>query len=86
MAVLRPAVLLPEPLRQLALAAHRVRLGRQRDVVVPRLPHRRDEIGGLARALADMTAALRQRIDATEAFAADVAHELKNPIGVMRRK
>lgn len=72
------------PLRQLALAAHRVRLGRQRDVVVPRLPHRRDEIGGLARALADMTAALRLRIDATEAFAADVAHELKNPLASLR--
>jgi two-component system sensor histidine kinase ChvG len=72
------------PLRQLALAAHRVRLGRQRDVVIPRLPHRRDEIGGLARALADMTAALRQRIDATEAFAADVAHELKNPLASLR--
>lgn len=72
------------PLRQLALAAHRVRLGRARDVVVPRLPHRRDEIGGLARALADMTSALRQRIDATEAFAADVAHELKNPLASLR--
>lgn len=72
------------PLRQLALAAHRVRLGRARDVVVPRLPHRRDEIGGLARALADMTVALRQRIDATEAFAADVAHELKNPLASLR--
>ncbi len=72
------------PLRQLAMAAHRVRLGRQRDVVVPRLPHRRDEIGGLARALADMSAALRQRIDATEAFAADVAHELKNPLASLR--
>jgi two-component system sensor histidine kinase ChvG len=72
------------PLRQLALAAHRVRLGRARDVVVPRLPHRRDEIGGLARALADMTAALRHRIDATEAFAADVAHELKNPLASLR--
>jgi two-component system, OmpR family, sensor histidine kinase ChvG len=72
------------PLRQLALAAHRVRLGRARDVVVPRLPHRRDEVGGLARALADMTVALRQRIDATEAFAADVAHELKNPLASLR--
>ncbi len=72
------------PLRQLALAAHRVRLGRARDVVVPRLPHRRDEIGGLARALADMTATLRQRIDATESFAADVAHELKNPLASLR--
>ena len=72
------------PLRQLAFAAHRVRLGRARDVVVPRLPHRRDEVGGLARALADMTAALRHRIDATEAFAADVAHELKNPLASLR--
>lgn len=72
------------PLRQLAFAAHKVRLGRRRDVVVPRLPHRRDEIGGLARAIADMTAALRQRIDATEAFAADVAHELKNPLASLR--
>lgn len=72
------------PLRQLAFAAHKVRLGRQRDVVVPRLPHRRDEIGGLARAIADMTATLRQRIDATEAFAADVAHELKNPLASLR--
>jgi len=72
------------PLRQLALAAHRVRLGRQRDVVVPRLPHRSDEIGELARALADMTVALRHRIDATESFAADVAHELKNPLASIR--
>lgn len=73
-----------KPLRQLALAAHRVRLGRARDVAVPRLPGRRDEIGALARALADMTTTLRQRIDATEAFAADVAHELKNPLASLR--
>lgn len=72
------------PLRQLARAAHRVRLGRAREVVMPRLPNRRDEIGGLARALADMTATLRHRIDATEAFAADVAHELKNPLASLR--
>lgn len=72
------------PLRQLARAAHRVRLGRAREVIIPRLPNRRDEIGGLARALADMTATLRHRIDATEAFAADVAHELKNPLASLR--
>lgn len=72
------------PLRMLALAALRVRLGRAREVVVPRLPERADEIGALARALSDMTAALRQRIDATEAFAADVAHELKNPLASLR--
>jgi len=72
------------PLQRLALAAHRVRLGRAREVVVPRLPARRDEIGMLARAVSDMSQALRQRIDATEAFAADVAHELKNPLASLR--
>lgn len=71
------------PLRTLALAARRVRLGREREVVVPRLPQRSDEIGMLARAVSDMTQALRQRIDATEAFAADVTHELKNPLASM---
>ena len=73
-----------QPLRRLARAAVRVRLGRAREVVVPRLPSRRDEIGSLAQALADMTQALRQRIDATEAFAADVSHELKNPLASLR--
>lgn len=68
------------PLRRLSLAARRVRLGRAREVVLPRLPSRRDEIGLLARTLSDMSQALRKRIDATEAFAADVAHELKNPL------
>lgn len=72
------------PLRRLARAAVRVRLGRAREVVVPRLPSRRDEIGSLARALSDMSQALRVRIDATEAFAADVAHEMKNPLASMR--
>jgi two-component system, OmpR family, sensor histidine kinase ChvG len=72
------------PLRRLALAAHRVRLGRAREVDVPRLPTRRDEIGLLARALHDMTQSLRGRIDATEAFAADVTHELKNPLASLR--
>lgn len=72
------------PLRRLALAAQRVRLGRSREVTVPRFKKRRDEIGELARSLSDMTAALRMRIDATEAFAADVAHELKNPLASLR--
>jgi len=73
-----------QPLRRLARAAVRVRLGRAREVVVPRLPDRGDEIGLLARALSDMSTALRQKIDATEAFAADVSHELKNPIASLR--
>lgn len=72
------------PLRRLARAAVRVRLGRAREVVVPRLPERGDEIGMLARALSDMSLALRARIDATEAFAADVTHELKNPLASLR--
>lgn len=72
------------PLRRLARAAVRVRLGRAREVVVPRLPSRRDEVGMLARALSDMSLALRARIDATESFAADVTHEMKNPLASMR--
>jgi len=72
------------PLRRLARAAVQVRLGRAREVVVPRLPSRRDELGQLARAVSDMASALRLRIDATEAFAADVTHELKNPLASLR--
>jgi len=72
------------PLRRLAIAAHRVRLGRAREVNVPRLPERIDEIGMLARAVSDMSQSLRQRIDSIEAFAADVSHELKNPLASLR--
>ncbi len=72
------------PLQSLAKAAIRVRLGRDRQVTVPRLPQRRDEIGLLARAVSDMSEALRQRIDAVEHFAADVAHEIKNPLASLR--
>ncbi len=73
-----------QPLKTLAGAAQRVRLGREREVEVPRLPQRPDEIGVLARAVSDMTHALRQRIDAVEHFAADVAHEIKNPLASLR--
>jgi two-component system, OmpR family, sensor histidine kinase ChvG len=68
------------PLKALADAAQQVRFGFAREVDVPRLPARRDEIGMLARSISDMSHELRERIDATEAFAADVAHELKNPL------
>lgn len=72
------------PLRRIAEAAHRVRLGRAREVKVPRLPSRKDEIGLLARSVSDMTHSLRNRIDNIEAFAADVTHELKNPLASLR--
>jgi len=72
------------PLRRLAVAAHRVRLGRAREVRVPRLPSRNDEIGLLARSVSDMSQSLRQRIDNIEHFAADVTHELKNPLASLR--
>ncbi len=73
-----------QPLRILSQAAERVKSGRARDVIVPRLPARRDEIGHLARAVADMTSTLRTRIDASETFAADLTHELKNPLASLR--
>ena len=75
---------LVRPLRALMVAAMQVKRGRAREVSVPRLPERRDEIGLLARALSDMSQSLRDRIDATEAFAADVAHEIKNPLASLR--
>ena len=73
-----------EPLRRLVRATVRVRTGRERGVEVPRMQERADEIGLLARAVSDMTAALRHRIDAVESFAADVAHEIKNPLASLR--
>ena len=72
------------PIRRLAAAADRVRLGRAREVSIPRFASRTDEIGLLARALSDMTQTLHSRMDAIEAFAADVSHELKNPLSSIR--
>lgn len=73
-----------DPLRRLVVATQRVRQGREREVEVPRMDTRADEIGMLARAVSDMTTTLRQRIDAVESFAADVAHEIKNPLASLR--
>ncbi|WP_373491873.1 ATP-binding protein [Parasphingorhabdus sp.] len=73
-----------QPIRKLARAALRVRMGRSDEIAIPRMPDRRDEIGQLSRALSDMSAALRHRINATEAFAADVSHEIKNPLASLR--
>jgi two-component system sensor histidine kinase ChvG len=68
------------PVRQLADAADTVRRGHSGRESIPLLAGRNDEIGGLAESLSAMTQALYDRIDAIESFAADVAHELKNPL------
>ncbi|MCH8154145.1 MAG: stimulus-sensing domain-containing protein [Proteobacteria bacterium] len=72
------------PIRQLAEAADRVRSGKGRRVEIPDFRRRRDEIGDLSGALRDMTEALWTRLDAIESFAADVAHEIKNPLTSLR--
>ncbi|WP_295811531.1 sensor histidine kinase [uncultured Nitratireductor sp.] len=68
------------PLRRLSAAAVRVRRGARSREEIPDFSHRQDEIGNLSAALRDMTKALYARIDAIESFAADVSHELKNPL------
>ncbi|MBI3444168.1 MAG: stimulus-sensing domain-containing protein [Magnetospirillum sp.] len=72
------------PVRRLALAAERVRHGHGRVHNLPDLSARGDEIGELSVALKEMTEALWRRMDAIEAFAADVAHEIKNPLTSLR--
>ncbi len=72
------------PILRLALAAERVRRDRHRRHRIPNLEWRRDEIGELAAALREMTEALWQRMDAIERFAADVSHEIKNPLTSLR--
>jgi two-component system sensor histidine kinase ChvG len=72
------------PLRRLADAADRVRRGVRSRPQIPDYTHRRDEIGHLSQALRDMTRALFNRIESIENFAADVSHELKNPLTSLR--
>lgn len=69
-----------EPVRRLAAAADQVRSGIGGRDAIPGFPERNDEIGDLADSFKEMTAALYDRIGAIERFAADVAHELKNPL------
>ncbi len=69
-----------EPVRRLAAAADQVRFGSGGRDAIPGFPERNDEIGDLADSFKEMTAALYDRIGAIERFAADVAHELKNPL------
>ena len=72
------------PLRRLALAADRVRRGLARQYAIPEFGGRHDEIRELSGALREMTEALWKRMDAIEGFAADVAHEIKNPLTSLR--
>ncbi len=58
--------------------------GNSRRIRIPDLTARPDEIGRLSGALRGMVAALYDRIDANEQFAADVAHEIKNPLASLR--
>jgi len=72
------------PLRRLAAAAVRVRRGAKGREEIPDFSERQDEIGNLSVAVRDMTNALYTRIEAIESFAADVSHELKNPLTSLR--
>lgn len=72
------------PLRKLASAAESLRLNRGQWVDIPDMSDRQDEIGELSHSLKEMTGFLRARLDTIERFAADVAHELKNPLTSMR--
>ena len=72
------------PIHRLADAAERVRRAKGRQAKIPDLSRRTDEIGELSGSLRDMTEAVWKRMDAIERFAADVSHELKNPLTSLR--
>jgi two-component system sensor histidine kinase ChvG len=74
------ALTIAGPMRRLGQAAKNVRQNINEREDIPDFSHRRDEIGDLSLSLRDMTSALYGRLDAIENFAADVAHELKNPL------
>ncbi|MCC7183686.1 MAG: HAMP domain-containing protein, partial [Rhodocyclaceae bacterium] len=72
------------PLRRLAAAAEKVQSSISSREEIPDFTYRTDEVGHLSRALRSMTSSLYNRIEAIERFAADVAHELKNPLTSLR--
>jgi two-component system sensor histidine kinase ChvG len=73
-----------EPVLRLARAADRVTAARSRAISLPDIAERQDELGDLTRSLETMTSSLSERMDATERFAADVAHEIRNPLTSIR--
>ena len=72
------------PISRLAAAADKLRQSADMSSRLQRLPHRNDEIGQLSESLIDLTDELQKRIQATASFAADVAHEIKNPLSSLR--
>lgn len=76
--------LVAQPVLRLARAADRVRQNRAGAISLPDLARRDDEVGDLARSLEEMTLALSERMGAIESFAADVAHEIRNPLTSLR--
>jgi len=72
------------PIQRLSAAADRVRLSQAREISLPDLETRKDEIGDLARSLESMTATLWRRMEEIDRFAADVSHEIKNPLTSIR--
>ncbi|MHB1110619.1 MAG: stimulus-sensing domain-containing protein [Devosia sp.] len=72
------------PLRRLSAAAEKVQTSMTSRAEIPDFSDRTDEVGHLSKALRSMTSALYNRIEAIERFAADVAHELKNPLTSLR--
>jgi two-component system sensor histidine kinase ChvG len=78
------AAFIARPLERLATAADRLRLTGSTRLDLPDVSRRKDEIGALSQSLEAMTGALADRIDANERFAADVSHEIKNPLASIR--
>ena len=76
--------LIAQPVLRMARAADHVRLDGARAISLPDISGRKDELGDLSRALEEMTDSMSERMDAIERFAADVAHEIKNPLTSIR--
>ena len=77
-------IIIARPVRRLSRAADLVRLSRARSISLPEISRRDDELGDLSRSLETMTNSLSERMDAIERFAADVAHEIRNPLTSIR--